>query len=188
MLDCAGLTIPEIERRFLGRPEPPAPGEVAALEARISPASIWRRAVIVAALRVEWQKEWNSGNRTIDLQHQEIIALGNSLLDLTQSKGRQAGIRKAIETLIVAIQKHFADEESIIRDSGFPDTEHHCQIHRGLYAEAREMQESYLKGKTEAPILYDFIVHKLILDHILTTDVLYYPYVRGRQNGREVRA
>ncbi len=50
MLDCAGLTIPEIERRFLGRPEPPAPGEVAALEAdpragaRRVAASLRRRA------------------------------------------------------------------------------------------------------------------------------------------------
>ncbi len=134
----------------------------------------------VATLRVEWQKEWNSGNQTIDRQHQEIIALGNSLLGLAVSKGKQAGIRKAIETLIVAIQNHFAEEESIIRESGFPDTEHHCQIHRNLYAEAREMQESFLKGKTEPTILFDYIVHKIILDHILTTDILYYPYMRER--------
>jgi diguanylate cyclase (GGDEF)-like protein/hemerythrin-like metal-binding protein len=142
----------------------------------------------VAAVRVEWQKEWESGNKAIDREHREIIALGNALLETASGKRKGAEIKKSVEEVIVAIQRHFLSEEEILRASGYPDLDHHAQIHRTLYAEAREMQESFNKGKTEAPILFDYIIHKLILDHILTTDILYFPYVRNRQNGRQGRS
>lgn len=139
----------------------------------------------VATVRVEWQKEWNSGNKTIDRQHQAIITLGNTLLSLDGEKKKSGEVKQAVEELIVTIQDHFQDEETLLAAASYPDAEHHKRIHRTLYSEAREMQESFIKGKIEAQILFDYIIHKLILDHILTTDIMYFPYVRDKSAAKK---
>jgi len=138
----------------------------------------------VATVSVEWQKEWNSGVKSIDREHQELIRLGNEMLRQTLERKKHTEIKSTVESLVVALYDHCRREEEILRATGYPDLEHHSQVHQTLYAEAREMQESYNKGKTEAPILFDFIVHKLILDHILTVDVQYYPFLGNGKNGK----
>jgi diguanylate cyclase (GGDEF)-like protein/hemerythrin-like metal-binding protein len=129
-------------------------------------------------IRIEWNAEWESGNQTIDSQHKELVRMGNTLINLSISNAEKKETLAALDRLLHHVIHHFQEEERIIRNAEYPGAEEHSAIHTRLISEAERFREEFLDGRIDSSDMYDFIIKKLIVNHLIEEDTNFYPYLR----------
>jgi hemerythrin-like metal-binding protein len=83
-----------------------------------------------------------SGITIIDQQHQELVTMLNRLNDAVNYAESREEIFKIIDDVIAFTRLHFATEEQLMVQSGYPDIEWHKDKHKELINDAL-----HLKGK-----------------------------------------
>lgn len=135
----------------------------------------------IASVRVEWRSEWESGNATIDEEHRNILGMSNSLMDLSLSHGKAEEIKEQLEDLLDHVVKHFSDEERILREIGYPETEAHAELHASLVDEARVLKARTARGDCPPGTFFDFLVGKVVIGHLINEDALFFPFTRRQR-------
>ena len=77
--------------------------------------------------RVQWDPRFSVGNATLDAQHKRFIDQCNALADCLD-EGSAAGEQKfdqRFAELMASAREHFAAEEALLAERGFPDLEAH---------------------------------------------------------------
>jgi diguanylate cyclase (GGDEF)-like protein/hemerythrin-like metal-binding protein len=123
-----------------------------------------------AEVRIEWRADWDSGNATIDSQHQRLIELANRLLELSLSSESAPVITASLDILIEHVLLHFSDEERILKEVGYPEATTHARIHRSLVEEVMALKTRFDAGSLEATAFFDFLVGKVVMEHLQTSD------------------
>lgn len=141
---------------------------------------VWTKGMAMppVTVKVEWREEWNSGNETIDREHREILLLGNRLLELSLEENAAEHVESQVNVLVGHIRDHFSDEEKILETAGFPGLAEHRNIHRALLEEAASMKGKFTLGEVDASSFFRFLIEKLVIEHMLSADVLFFPYMR----------
>ena len=80
----------------------------------------------------------------IDRQHQELVNMLNRLNDAVKNNESREDIYRIIDDVISFTRLHFAFEERLMVQSGYPEIEWHKDKHKQLIQEALR-----LKGKLE---------------------------------------
>ncbi|GAM07893.1 putative protein [Geobacter sp. OR-1] len=132
----------------------------------------------VAAIKIEWQDSWSSGNALIDKQHRVLFDMSNNLLDLSLSQADALEMNSRLDELFTHIKGHFADEERILAQAGYPELELHAQLHSQLMEEYQYLKALMDRGDCPPAALFDFLVGKVVIEHIMKSDVLFFPYTR----------
>ncbi len=132
----------------------------------------------VALVKIDWQDKWSSGNALIDAEHQQLIVQGNQLLDLVLSSGHPAEILKLYNQLALHIQTHFAHEEAILESVGYADLNAHQDSHRVLLELTDQTRRQIEAGQVSLADVFNFVMGRVILGHLLTHDAKFYPAVR----------
>ncbi len=78
---------------------------------------------------IEWLQSFETGHREIDQEHRKVLESLNQLLTAS-GEGRSADMFEICETFRHRLGSHFASEETILRDSGFPRLDDHTETHR----------------------------------------------------------
>ncbi len=78
----------------------------------------------------------------IDQQHQELVNLLNRLNNAVKNNKSREDIYRIIDDVIAFTRLHFATEEQLMIQSGYPDIEWHKDKHKQLMQDAL-----HLKGK-----------------------------------------
>lgn len=131
----------------------------------------------MASVNLEWRTEWESGNREIDRQHQDLIALAGHLIELSLAgRGYQETIYQ-LEVLLRHITNHFEFEERVLADIGYPDHQVHSDTHKRLLAKAMGLEEAYKNGEIKSTAFFSFIVDDVILGHMVDSDTEFFPYL-----------
>jgi diguanylate cyclase (GGDEF)-like protein/hemerythrin-like metal-binding protein len=129
------------------------------------------------SMRVDWRPEWESGVRLIDEEHRNLIELGNGLLNLSLAREGSDAILPVLDRLIADIQTHFSDEEGILAKVGYPDLAEHQEIHARLLNDARTTRIAFAVNAEDSSSLFRLIVERILIDHLLTVDAKFFPYV-----------
>ncbi len=132
----------------------------------------------VAAIRIEWQDSWASGNARIDEQHRLLFDMANYLLDLSLSRADSHEMNALLDEFFRHITGHFADEERILAEVGYPELGTHVQLHQELVEESRRLKSRMDRGDCQPSVLFDYLIGKVVMDHIMKSDVLFFPYMR----------
>jgi diguanylate cyclase (GGDEF)-like protein/hemerythrin-like metal-binding protein/PAS domain S-box-containing protein len=132
----------------------------------------------IATVRLGWREEWSSGNTTIDEQHREILEKSSSLITLLYSQAQPEKILGQLDNLLTFIISHFKNEEQIIGELGYPDTEQHVQIHETLVAKTLNFKTCFLKRELQATAFFSFIIDEVVLEHMIKEDVKFFPYLK----------
>lgn len=131
----------------------------------------------------EWQDEYSIGDATIDAQHRKLIDILNRLHDLLNDEtldqaSAEAG--KVFDQLADYVMTHFAYEEQVMADAGYPVdkvVEHKWQ-HDTLLAKVQEVMHAYQDGNTKALAeLLPFLYGDWLIDHICHSDKAYSSYL-----------
>lgn len=128
-------------------------------------------------VRINWDTRWDSGHKMIDFQHRELLEVSNNLLERFLSKEQTIPSLKELDHLCDLIITHFDEEEIYQKSVGYPNHELHSQEHRELIARVMVFKEKFEKGNMLPSTFFTFIIDEIIMNHLLTEDVKFYPYI-----------
>jgi diguanylate cyclase (GGDEF)-like protein/hemerythrin-like metal-binding protein len=137
------------------------------------------------SLRLEWTADLESGDRIIDGEHRELLESCNRLMGLVLSKADLGLVLSGLDELEAEVVRHFRDEEEILSKSGYPDFLLHAAQHRELLEEAAALKASARKDGADASAFYAFLVGRVVNDHLLHSDTLFFPHTRRLHRDRD---
>ena len=123
-------------------------------------------------MRIVWNSKLETGVRTIDLQHEELIGMINELDDAHIAGTSQAVRNDVLQRLGSYVTFHFRTEEGLM--ASLPQAEQHASEHRQQHRIFVE-QLAAMRAKAERESasarneLVDFL-NAWLYDHILKTD------------------
>jgi diguanylate cyclase (GGDEF)-like protein/hemerythrin-like metal-binding protein/PAS domain S-box-containing protein len=141
--------------------------------------SVWMdQEYLISSNHLEWRPEWESGETTIDEQHRHLLKLANRLLALTEQEVSRSILVEAFEQFLVHVREHFADEESMLRSSGYPNVEYHEKFHSHLVFRAMQLGQKLEAGHFLKSDMVLFLMDEIVVGHLLTEDAKFFPYFR----------
>lgn len=117
--------------------------------------------------------------------HEEFAALRGKLLDLIDS-GSAEGIDALLDELQRHTIRHFADEEKVMEESGFPVYAVHKGEHDTVLADIAARIEGWHDGRDIAALRdwLDAAVGEWLVNHVSSMDMVTAQFVAMRQRGR----
>ncbi len=130
---------------------------------------------------IEWTAELSVGIDSIDEQHKKLVNMINALNDAILSDSSNELLGKIFTGLTTYTQKHFAYEETMFTEYGYPDSQEHKRQHSELIAQVVELKEKYLEnpqGTISADLL--LFLKRWLTNHIMKTDKEYTEFLLAK--------
>jgi hemerythrin-like metal-binding protein len=129
---------------------------------------------------IRWDSSLSVNIRLIDRQHQRLVELVNQLHQaLRAGKGSEV-LAEILGSLVDYTQRHFAEEERMMRAHNYPGTEQHLAAHAELVRQVGEFKAKLAQGTVSiSSDLFNFL-KSWLLHHIKQEDKAYGPYLNGR--------
>ncbi len=124
-----------------------------------------------------WRQEYDTGVEKFNRQHQQILDLGGRLRDALGSGQSPETLLTHLDNLITYSQSHFADEEKILQEYGYPDLNQHEKQHEQLIKQIENLRTTIVQGRV-GEISFIEIFQNWIISHILSEDRLYGGFLR----------
>jgi hemerythrin-like metal-binding protein len=135
-------------------------------------------------VQLVWDPTYECGDALIDEQHRQLFALGNAVLDEAMSGAPTAAVRERLSTLLSHVVAHFAEEEELLERIGFADRVLHRSLHRALVDEALRLESQLEEDRVGVQELLGFLVVRVVQEHLLGADTLFFPAVAASVAGR----
>lgn len=128
-----------------------------------------------------WRLEWNEGLSVhipeIDVEHRQFIYLVNELNAAIGRRMSVEEIKKRMQAIMDDTVKHFAHEEALFREWGYPEAEEHAITHAQTLQSLNEIMGRFERGGVE----YEWIeaglkVKEALIGHLLHEDMKYRDY------------
>jgi diguanylate cyclase (GGDEF)-like protein/hemerythrin-like metal-binding protein len=128
--------------------------------------------------RIGWKEDWRSGNNTIDLDHLELLRLGNQLVEDSYTIYTYEEAVSRYNEVLDHIAAHFDQEEKILAAAGFGGLEEHKKAHQELLESAVAFRENLKEDKINAQQFFNYLMKELIVCHLTEEDVKYFALLR----------
>jgi len=131
---------------------------------------------------VKWDGSLAMGIETIDIQHEELFRVINSMYDKMQRENMEHNaLVEALDSLRSYVKYHFRTEEKLMEERGYPELEQHRKEHE-LFSERIYLFAQRPLDQTGETLeeMQSFLLNWLI-KHIQRTDRKYVPYLRDDQ-------
>ena len=129
---------------------------------------------------VTWNASYSVNVKQFDDQHMKLVDLVNKLHDAMKvGKGSEV-VGDVLKSLIAYTQTHFADEERLMKQHGYPDYENHKKEHNQLVMQVQDVNKQVQQG---LPVLTNTVMLFLrdwLLKHIQGDDRKYGPFLNGK--------
>lgn len=118
----------------------------------------------------EFTKDLETGNSIIDNEHRELLKAVNALLEACgEGKGREK-MSETMKFLTDYVNRHFAHEEQLQKQSGYPGYEAHRAFHE-KYKQTLSEITSGMSSSINIADLAKFNAHvSLLVSHIRSDD------------------
>jgi len=127
---------------------------------------------------IHWSEEFITGIDSIDDQHHRLVDLINKFEEAGRRGRSPRVISEILNQLVGYTQEHFAHEEKLMADSGFPGAREHMDRHRRLLQNVEQFQFEYEnEGRQVTPDVLEFL-HRWVSAHLLTEDMAYAAHLR----------
>ncbi len=131
-----------------------------------------------------WNSNLETGNANIDNQHKELI---NALNELIKACMQLKGGEKLTETmdfLVAYVNRHFADEERLQLQSGYPEFTRHKMLHDQFKKDITLMANDIRKnpGNTVHLTKLTNTIGDWLLNHIRVEDVSIAKHITQQNN------
>ncbi|MCF8212104.1 MAG: diguanylate cyclase, partial [Rhodoferax sp.] len=116
-------------------------------------------------VRLVWKDIAESGNESLDREHQSLFDLANLLLSAAVEGASKEECTLLLNQLLNAVVTHFSDEEALLATTNFPDIEHHARCHQELVAKALDMAERFERDELPVGDLFSFLAYDVVAQH-----------------------
>lgn len=127
-------------------------------------------------LYAPWQHSNEIGIRILDEQHRGLFVAINAISYYGDHKTFAEAMKKMIEVQLAETQLHFDAEETLMRVSGFPEAQHHAEIHAQAAEKMQELGQQAVESGDPGKLV-EFL-RKYWTNHIDTEDRKYVRHVR----------
>jgi hemerythrin len=130
---------------------------------------------------MNWDEKMSVGVALMDDQHKKLIALLNELFDAMIAGHGRDQLGHITDELIDYTRTHFAQEEKLIEQHGFPDVVGHHAAHEALTKQVFDVQQRHKAGGSA--VLSMEVLNFLkswLLNHIQGTDKKYGAYLNSK--------
>lgn len=127
---------------------------------------------------VKWNNNWESGNKTIDEQHYQILYKGSSIMNSSIYGIKSEKFIEQLEEFLKHVQEHFAYEEMVLEKIKYPNVKEHLEFHNELTQKTLRLKKYYESGELKRQDLFSFILDDVIIGHMSEQDVLFFPYIK----------
>lgn len=122
-----------------------------------------------------------TGNDQIDTEHAKLLEIINTFI-LTSSKGQEKQTLETLNFLVDYVKTHFSHEESLQRQSKYPNFGRHAKIHRELEKAVLDVRKEFDKSGFSYELSSKVIVRVggCIMAHILSEDKEFAQFLEKR--------
>jgi hemerythrin len=132
-----------------------------------------------------WRLEWNEGLSVhipeIDAEHQHFLRLIYELNEAIIGRMDVQEIKKRMQAILDDAVKHFAHEEELFREWGYPEADEHAIKHAQALQYLSEIMRHFDHGGMD----YEWIdaglkVKDTLIGHMLNEDMKYRDYCKAK--------
>jgi hemerythrin len=127
-----------------------------------------------------WDPRYSVEIAELDRQHQKLFALLNELYDALQDGQGPEIAGKVLERVMDYTVYHFAQEEMMFDQHGYPDADAHRAEHAKLTAQAKELAQRLRSREAEVPVATLKFLCDWLSKHILGSDKKYAPFLQEK--------
>jgi len=128
----------------------------------------------------EWNDSYSISVDTIDAQHQMLFRLAGDLHRAMLAGAVKASLAQLLAGLAQYTQAHFAYEERLMQQAGYPEFEDHKREHEDLARRVREFQKDFEEGRIGTAIGLLQFLKGWLQTHLAESDHKYAPYVKAK--------
>lgn len=127
-----------------------------------------------------WDENYSVHHTRMDEQHAKIFNQINLLWEAAFKDRRREVKEMIMQGLIQTIQQHFCDEETLLEAHQYHDLQLHRSLHFGLSRQLVEFDNKSNKANYhKAPEMMEFLLKRVVIEHILREDRQYVPLFRA---------
>jgi hemerythrin len=128
----------------------------------------------------QWSEKYSVHIQALDRQHQELFRAVNRLGDaLSSGKGGKV-VEGVLKQLVDYTTSHFAAEEKLLEQHGYPGLADHKHKHQELTRKVVALQEEYKNGNVGVPVSLMLFLQSWLREHILVTDKQYSAFLNDK--------
>lgn len=129
---------------------------------------------------MEWRPEFSVSVRQLDDQHGKLVGMVNELHDAMRvGKGKEV-LGPILSSLISYTASHFAEEEKLMQQHGYPDLARHKPEHDKLTRQVLDLQKQYQSNGMVLSMTVMNFLRDWLVNHIQGEDKKYGPFFNGK--------
>ena len=133
--------------------------------------------------KYNWKNDFCTGIDNLDEHHRKFFEYLKQLEEAAGgSKGREV-VERGLKMVDDYILFHFAEEEKLLKATGYPGLEQQKREHEFFASQIAELKERFFKGDPHIPISTLEFLRDWFLHHILESDKKYGTYL-SEDDGR----
>lgn len=119
---------------------------------------------------IKWDATLMVGVPSIDGQHRKLVDLINQLNEAMKRGQGHAALGDILKEMVDYTRYHFAFEEKLMAQHGYPESKTHLLNHDSLNRQVFEFQIKYAAGKAALTIPAMKFLRSWLMHHIQVTD------------------
>lgn len=129
---------------------------------------------------MEWTPQMSVGVGIIDAEHKKLVLLINQLYEAMQRGAGQDALGQILENLILYTNTHFAHEEKLFAETGYPDATAHMKEHENLRRRVLDILKRYKNGERDTLSIETLTFLKnWLINHTTGSDKRYGPHLNA---------
>ena len=119
---------------------------------------------------ITWNTHFSIGIHEIDSHHRHLMALLNTVYDGFIQQKADLELAEIFAELTAYSQYHFATEEAVMREHGYPGYALHKIRHDQFIERLNSLRESFANGRRQISFELLTFLNTWLLSHILDAD------------------
>jgi hemerythrin-like metal-binding protein len=129
---------------------------------------------------ITWSPGLSVGVTEFDREHQRLIGTINELRRaMSRGEGRHV-VRSVLESLVEYARTHFAHEEQLLREHGYPGLAAHKKEHDDITQKVAALREDFYRGNVSIALEIHDLLTGWLEHHIQETDKAYAQFLNQR--------
>ena len=129
---------------------------------------------------LRWDQSYSVNVAELDLQHERLFRTVAELESALEKGGADTFINEILDKVVAYTVDHFATEEALMQEHGFPGFAAHCSEHNMLSQKLTQFNLSHMAGRPGVPAaLLDFL-QTWLREHIVKSDKRYGEFLNAR--------
>ncbi len=127
-----------------------------------------------------WDSSYSVKVKRFDDDHQQLFKIINELYDGMMARRGQEVLQKVLNELLQYTERHFAGEEVVMKNAGYPQLQAQIEQHRRFTDKIKEVSAKYKAGGIGMTVeVLDFLTDWL-KKHIVGMDKQYSEFLNAK--------